>query len=118
MGSLSDMDRPVQRFHFAPWGREVAMRAPPAAPMVKLSAEWKEREESDDRQLKWFAKLLEICMVEPCASADEWIEEVQLQTLMELGTEVFERAGIDIEQKKSDAETTPSGPSVSNCAET
>lgn len=102
MSELSDIDRPVQRFHFGPWGREVAMRPPPAMDLLMLYREHEGDEQRQEQQLQWFATLLARTMLEPAASVDEWAAQVRIDTLTALGTEVLRRSGLDVAEKKSD----------------
>jgi hypothetical protein len=87
---LQDLDRPLIEREYEPWGTTIKLRVLSASQYVEVMNAVDGAPE-DDRAAKitTMAKVCELGIVDPKASADEWANDVTLTTLMELGNMVL-----------------------------
>lgn len=103
MSELGNIDRPQVTFPYEPWGRQVTARAIGARQLLDWQVELaKAQEGSQADQAAAFAQYLSMAMVDPAGTAEEWQDEVTLNTLISLAGEAMQQTGLDVEQKKSD----------------
>ena len=87
---LADLDRPIEQYHYEPWGKDVRLRCLSAGQFVEVMQRLTGAGE-DDTAAK-IAVMSGVCaygILDPQASAQEWSDGVCLDTLMHLGNKVL-----------------------------
>lgn len=102
--NLADLDRPPIAWRYDRWNRDVTFRKLSAGQLVELSAASADDEEIKSlspKGLAFYAKLLELCVVDPHFDADTWMTEATTETLMELGQQALDVNGLGAAAKKN-----------------
>lgn len=105
MGKVGELDRAWKRMRYDPWDRDITVVPPSAEAMLELQASAADIDDNHKARAAWFARMLATCVNEPEATAEEWLHEATLNTLVDLGLKVMDAVGITVDEKKSDSET-------------
>lgn len=88
---LQDMDRPIIEREYEPWGRMVKLRVLSAGQFSQVMGAIAAA--GDDDNAAKIAAMSRVCamgILDPEATADEWRDQVTIQTLTTLGNWVIE----------------------------